>query len=83
VRRKGEPVIDSDGNECELPAMCRREPEWAANRIAVMTTELTALRRIRDLVRERVELGPVTAGSIERQAAIDRELADAVKGAGG
>src|SRR5690606_13646477 len=30
---------DSDGNECDLPTMCRREPGWAANRIAALLTE--------------------------------------------
>lgn len=35
---------DSDGNECSLPVLCRREPEWAANRIAALTAERDALK---------------------------------------
>lgn len=30
---------DSDGNECSLDALCRREPEWAASRIRTLTAE--------------------------------------------
>lgn len=28
---------DTDGRECDLATMCRREPEWAANRIAALS----------------------------------------------
>jgi hypothetical protein len=34
---------DSDGRECTLSAMCRREPEWAASRVGTMTTKLDAI----------------------------------------
>jgi hypothetical protein len=36
-------MTDSDGQECDLPTMCMREPGWAANRIAALT------ERVRDL----------------------------------
>lgn len=35
---------DSEGRECELPTMCRREPEWAASRIAKLSMDLEAAR---------------------------------------
>lgn len=30
---------DSDGNPCDLVTLCRREPEWAANRIDTLLAE--------------------------------------------
>lgn len=37
---------DSDGNECDLPVMCMREPGWAASRIQALTGELEASRAL-------------------------------------
>lgn len=36
---------DSDGNDCDLPTLCLREPGWAANRIGVLITEVETQQR--------------------------------------
>jgi hypothetical protein len=35
---------DIDGNECTLDTLCRREPEWAANRIRSAEAEINRLQ---------------------------------------
>lgn len=39
---EGRMYHDSDGNECTLPVLCLREPEWAANVIARLREEADA-----------------------------------------
>lgn len=36
---------DSAGHECSLDTLCRREPEWAANRHRVMLARIAGLER--------------------------------------
>lgn len=40
---------DSDGNDCTLDQMVRREPDWAANRIRVGEQQSAEIARLRDV----------------------------------
>jgi len=37
---------DSEGRQCELAVMCRREPEWASKRIKHLTEQLDRVRAL-------------------------------------
>ena len=44
LRRHARTYRDSDGRECSLATLCRREPEWAASRIAELERALQAYK---------------------------------------
>lgn len=49
--------IDSDGNACELVALCRHDPEWAASRIVALHVDLYGARgEVERLASERAEM---------------------------
>ena len=66
---------DSDGNACTLEVMCRREPEWAANRLRADRERLRRLvAAVRGVLRHADRPGPCEHDCAHRWCAIYRAL---------
>jgi len=61
---------DSGGRECSLQVLCRREPEWAASRIAALEA---ALAHVHELAHHGGKLGP-NDSSFENLSRTMREI---------
>ena len=64
---------DSDGRKCDLATMCRREPEWAANRLRVERIALERVTAERDLAR--ADYGRMVR-TLERLTTVAREVVE-------
>jgi len=46
---------DSEGNDCSIHQMVRREPEWAANRILVGEEAQARIRELEEILQDAVD----------------------------
>lgn len=72
---------DSEGRECALDTLCRREPEWAANRIRALVGDLAKARARLSVLTDAFENRPSIEAEDDAAAtgdAIDRWASDAL-----
>lgn len=69
---------DADGNVVSLSELCRRDPEWAANRIRALTTQATEPQEWSPS-KKRVEAYRAAKTRLDRVAALNHSLQDFIE----